>query len=608
MPEIITASIKQESTTAIKPDIAPANLANAPFAAEAQKIIHNIEALEQSGANAHNVLQRIAETAGVAPRQEEVQTHERVERERFAALAKEEQKYIDQNPKMALLADRHADTRTNASSVDADIDQFAQKAGLKHEEAKELDGKAFNAETRRVIGEKVQQHIDRLFKSEQGRTNPEKHKSISEQTARYLDLMVAAQQEGNISTELVAQDALRLVEGNVWRLAYQDRVASENLLGDHGIRHLVDHNIKVTETIADQLAQNGQQVKAIDRLIMHQAMVDHDLGYTAVPVREGINQAKFGIDKGHNLLSAKYMRQRGENPNDPLSKVFSEQHFITLHEAILHHDDSKVDFRVGDSSDQSRRENIYSAVHVADNTHAFEDKLPELLYSQPDTLKIMRLMKTAGEIGNQATIDQLKLRLTESISTNPQFSQDDRDALIQAVQSLNNESYRFTIGRICGNKPEYTVDNQGKLTIAVEESAIHQEVVGLYGQESYDQLRKFVGDLTGKQKEEVDLEQDSIISANGKLEIRLRTGRDKSEESSDYQQRVEQLIHDPVFQAFLNGDGQDDVGDRDLSRNQHQLEMEQRQYEKGSNAYATIAADIQEVTQTRAERLQKYLG
>lgn len=445
------------------------------------------------------------------------------EPEKIYQLENSEKDYLEKNrPKMDGLETRYVDKRTEAKYVNGQIEDFAKVPGSKGDQTPELAGKLFDQESRKIISETVQKQIDRLFNSPEGRLNPEKHQLVTQEIQRLLDLVSQAQKEGDLDPNLSPQVVLRLVEQNVWTLAYQDRVASENLLGDHGIRHIIGHNIRAVEAISDELTRSGQQVRAIDRLIMHQIMIYHDLGYAMDPVRQQVNRGNFKADRGHNILGAKYIRERLESLTDPLRQVFSQEQLSLIHKGVLYHDSSSVDFRIKDESLEARKSNIEGAIHVADNTHAFEDKLPELLYTFPDTLRVMRLMKTAGEIGDNASFQLLQTQLVDKIQGSSQFSVDDKEALVNAAQLLTCESYKFSVGRICGNRPEFTIDEEGKLTIAVQESAIHKEVVGLYGQESYDQLRKFVGDLIGKDKKDVDLNQESIHSTSGKLEIKLK--------------------------------------------------------------------------------------
>lgn len=528
-------------------------------------------------------------------------------------MEQNEKKYIEKNgAKMEGLEARHVDERTDYKYVRGQIVKFAEGSGLHEDTVAELDGKSYDTESRRVVVEQVQKNIDKLFNSEQGRINPEKHKMVSEQSLRYLELITQAQTEGDISPQLQAQQVLNLVRQNIWTMAYQDRVASENLLGDHGVRHLVGHNIRVTEALGNELVRNGQQVRAVDRLVMHQTMIDHDLGYAMDPVRQGVNNGGFGIDKGHNVLGAKYERQRMESETDAITQVFSKDQINIIHEGVLNHDSSKVKFHVGDSSENARRENITSAVHIADNTHAFEDKLPELLYSHADTLMTMRLLKTAGEIGDTATVEALKAKLVTEIQAKKNLPKDDIDALKQAALSLTKNSYRFTVGRICGTKPELHMDNQGKLAIDVQESAIHQEVIGAFGEKQYDQFKKFVADITDTEKDFVsdkDLDKDKITSRDGNVEIRIKKGAERAATGvSDYENNLSNILKDEKFGEFLYGDGVEQSGDQMLSASQKDLESSIMKKLPGTEEYDKIKAKIEEIKLERKTLLERYMS
>lgn len=456
---------------------------------------------------------------------------------------------------------RYNDEKTGADYIQKQIGEFAEKSGLSREASVELADKKFNPDTKKFILDKTKEHIDRLLlDKKEGRFNPEKHKIVNEQVERYLNFIEQAQLEGDLPLDLDAQAVLDMARENVWTLAYQDRVASENMLGDHGIRHIAGYNIRVTEEVFKELDSNGQgvKVKAVDKLMAHQIMIMHDLGYATDPVREGVNAGNFAADAGHNLLSAKILRQRGENKDDAMSKLFSKEQLAIMHQGVLEHDDSKVDFRVADGSAEARKENLLSAVHLADNTHAFEDKLPELLYSSPDSLKTMRLLKTAGEIGDETLENELKQQLIKQIKENPDYSKDDKEALEKAAKSLKGKSYERAVGRICGNQPKVTIDSTGAVEIKVQESAIHQEAIGLFGEKAYDQLKKFIEDLTGIDKKEVTeeiLNQPEIIGKDKKVKILLDIGDEKkSNERSDYQIRIETMIKDQEFREYSDQD------------------------------------------------------
>lgn len=519
-------------------------------------------------------------------------------------LAKSERQYIA-NSGMKGLEERYNHESTNANYVGRQIEEYAAKAGLQHERGEEFSGRAFDIETRTLIKEKVQGRIDRLLLSEQGRINPEKHRLVTEQTQRYLDLIQQAQAEGDIQKDMDAQVVMCLVEENVWKLAYQDRVASENMLGDHGIRHIVGFNIAVTEKLGDELVRNGQEMRAADRLIMHQTMINHDLGYSMDTVRQPIAEGAFGADSGHNLLSAKVIRERMSNTNDIINKVFSQDQMAIIHEGVLYHDTKPSRFIIGDASMEARKNNIQSAIHTADNTHAFENKLPELLYGYPGSLRTLRLIQAAGEIGDTGMLDNLKLQLIADIQANEAFTQDDREGLINAARFLSANSYEKTVPRIAGNNPEFSIDASGAVSVTVSDSEVHRQTARHFGQEDINiQIKKFVGDVAGVKSDVRFDEQTEVASADGSVVIKLRDIQLEGEKS-DYQQRVEQVFDDPRFRDYLEGKP-GEIGDSQLARRQRQAQSMLKQMQEGSEEHQQLTAELEVIKSDRKQLLQSY--
>lgn len=497
-----------------------------------------------------------------------------------ADMQSRENKYLENFPdgKRDGLRTRYDDDRAHKEAVQAEIKKFAQDRGVNLDEIpQELATISFESDANGQTEAAAQQLVEKFFNSEQASRNPEKYAMVAKQTQEYLQLLRQAQVEGAIPKNATAADMYRLISENITALALQDRAASENLLGDHGIRHLVGHNIEVSMQIAESLRNRGASISSMDKLLMQQIMIYHDLGYAMAPVRDAINQQGIrGQDAGHNLLAAQYVRERIVDSSDVWHTIFgqNQENLDILHRGILYHDKDEsggagirfvTKLKEGQDPKLMRAANIESIIRTADNTHAFEDKLPELLYRYPETIKYMRLMKTAGEIDDEAAFLQLRRELAGKINGSDQLSSDDKDALAFAVLGQSNsdgndpkkglqvEGYKFTIGRICGNKPEFAMLDDDRLSITVQESAIHQEAVGLFGQESYDQLRKFLADLQGVNKENIDLNASEIIA--GSLVIRLRTGEQKSQTATDYQQRISEIRQaDPAFVEFANHD------------------------------------------------------
>jgi hypothetical protein len=479
-------------------------------------------------------------------------------------LKGEEEQYLVNHKVVMELEGRFNSTETEPAPVLAHIKEFSDKVGVEAGVSQELVGKPFSSETKAIIAKSANERIAKfLLNKETGRFNPAKNESLVKQTERYLELIGQAQAEGDIDPNLTAEDLAKMVNENIDKLAYQDRAAAENMFGDHGIRHLVDHNINVSEKIFDKLQERGQAVKAIDRLMAHQIMIDHDLGYAMSVVRDRVNAEGIkGQDAGHNLLSAKFTGERLKNPNDHFNKVFKKSFVEQIHSGELNHDSSSLEFTVGDDSAEARRKNLESAIHLADNTHAFEDKLPELLYSVPETLKYMRLMKVAGETGDTEKVEEIKQKLSEFINSKADFSPDDKEALNMAIKGVNAESYRFTVGRICGNKPEFEITENGKVEITIQESAIHREVMAVFDQDALKQLQKFIKDLGGPK----DISVDTTSIDTEKILFKLATGdTEKSGERNDYQERVMSLISEEKFRSFV-------IAESDLSNQQKTLE------------------------------------
>ena len=454
---------------------------------------------------------------------------------------------------------RYDDDRTSSKNIKADVLKFCKQRGIKIDQLpKELQGLVFSEDNQGKTDKALTSLVEQFYKRAEASINPEKFQLLQNQTEQFLKLLRQAQAEGSVSNTLSAEDVYRLTSENIAILAYQDRIASENLLGDHGLRHLVGHNIRVSMELADQLSSQGTPISAKDRLILHQTMIYHDLGYAVAPVAEAIrDKGPKGQDSGHNVLAAKIMKEQAVDRNSPLSKVFSDNDFSLIHQGILYHDKNAegkpaIAFTVGENQTaESRKNNLLSVVRTADNTHAFEDKLPELLYRIPEAMKIMKLLRTAGEIDSvdSSVMEGLKNNLVYTIRSKD-LPKDDEMALLSAAKSLNKDSYKFTVDRVCGNKPQYEINNQGKLKISVAVSEIHQEVVRLFDRQSYKQLTKFLKDALGQ-----SIEGDFPVSITSDQGHTLE--RRETTEKSDYQRQLEEAIKgDPAFTDYVNTDNQ----------------------------------------------------
>ena len=450
------------------------------------------------------------------------------------------------------LKNRYESEQTGAEYVLNQLKEFAAKSGIDLEGlGLQLADQNFEkGQVAETIKAAVLAQAEEYFTSEKkGTKNPKKHEIVQAVLDKMIDYIAQAITDGEMPP-ITDRRVYQLVMMMFVAVLYQDRAATENLLGDHGIRHVWGHNITMCEKIADSLASHGQTVTAMDRFMMMLTMTYHDLGYAMDPVRYPINQGGFGADAGHGVLAAKCIR---EIPF--LAEILPPDQIRLLHKMVLTHDYTPRGF-IMEKTPEARAQNMLEAIRVADNTHAFEDKLPELLFAYPKTLLYMKLIEVAIKSGaSKETIEQLKKQLQAEIKASNDFSEDDKQALANAVSIIGPGTAKFTVGRICGHQPEISVDAQGGTTIEVEESEIHRLVVGIFGQQPLDQLRKFAADLTGQRKEEINLDVDSI--GNDKITIKIKTEAQKlgkKQDKTDYQLAVETIITDQSFQEFLTND------------------------------------------------------
>ena len=186
--------------------------------------------------------------------------------------------------------------------------------------------------------------------------------------------MYKRQEEGpeHPVSQLDASTAWTLAARSAAALSIQDVAAAETTLGDHGVRHLVAHNAHQGARLLDSFEKAGGTVKAMDRLIMDDVMVFHDMGYAVRPVRNSIRHNGIqGQDSGHNVIAAAYLRERTQDPADLIHKVYNHDDLDVIHRCLLHHDKPSSDaaksdnLSLSDQTKQGRATNMETLVPVS---------------------------------------------------------------------------------------------------------------------------------------------------------------------------------------------------------------------------------------------------
>jgi hypothetical protein len=437
-----------------------------------------------------------------------------------------EEAYLER-VKDSALQERYESPLCSAAHIDQQARDFAQARGI---DLNEPD---------------LQKLVDQFFANPKASQNPLKHQLASEQTQRFVALAREAKPDAP------AEKIHQLAAHNLALLAMQDRAAAEITFGEHGVRHLVGHNIRVVEALADQMQAHGTPVTAQERLAMHQAMLLHDLGYAADNVAgamrvEGIK----GQDAGHPLLGARYLKERQQDPADVMHSFFGPQDFEVMHRCILYHDMDRqgkpgIELNLGKSLTAGQKaQNWETLTRVADNSHAFDDKLSDLLYRYPAALKTMRQVKTACEIGRPEMAEALKDKLRQDIDRLQDMSADDRTALKTAVQHMDAAEYDFSARRLVGSRPHYRLEADGQLHIEIRQSPLHSGISQMSGLSERRILPGYVADLTGQKPL---LEPTTMSFAAGPVSFEFS----HSDRLDDYQKLLaSQVLADKSFRTW----------------------------------------------------------
>ena len=110
----------------------------------------------------------------------------------------------------------------------------------------------------------------------------------------------------------------------------------------------------------------------------------------------------------------------------------------------------------------------------------------------------------------------------------------------------------------------------------------------LFGEKAYDQLRKFIADLKGIEKEEVTEEMLSKQEIDGKgkrVKIVLSIKEGRAADRSDYQNRIEALVHDREFRDHSDEDHKFSTIQKDIEAAIKKAEIGEESLEELANAY-----------------------
>ncbi|MCU0912951.1 MAG: hypothetical protein MUC88_00135 [Planctomycetes bacterium] len=332
------------------------------------------------------------------------------------------------------------------------------------------------------LGKAVDAHIEHLGR--QGYIIP----SNVEKAKEMMGQMVKHGQAAGIDRQKLTE----VMEENVRKLAQQETESARRTLGDHGVRHLAS-NARMSDAIFDQLEKGGVELDPRDRFMAYQAWIDHDMGYTTPAIAQGGFAVK---DNYHPQASAVLVMQQRKK----YEELFGADKFETYVQAVANHSGTAVDWK-GD--------HFGSAIRLADNTHLFSDKMPEVMFDRPEAVECLVKIRLAQEMfpkpkdGERKPEDKAKVKamiggvkraLSAEIDRRDDLPPSSKALLQQAAQELGEMTPKFLISRLAGRSPEFSFKG-GDMNVVIEQSDARQTIGEVFGDDEEDkQFAKLLKD------------------------------------------------------------------------------------------------------------------
>jgi len=297
----------------------------------------------------------------------------------------------------------------------------------------------------------------------------------------------------------------KLMEENVRKLCMQEVESVGRTLGDHGVRHLAK-NAEQTDRIFDAVVAGGGQITPMERFMAHQVHIDHDMGYTIGAIAKG----GFAVaDKYHPQASAVLVRQQA----DKYKALFGDK-YQAFHQAVLTHSRSGVDWK---------NDPFTSAIRLADNTHLFADKLPEVLMDSrlgsevmvkiklaaeliPPTVEVRKTDPKTGKVKVKmkrteqdkarfnALIGSIRGQMHAAVDGNSELPKSIKAALKKAIGEIGELTPKFLVSRLAGRDPQFRFEG-GDMHVTIQQSAARETIGQVFGDDQPDkQFRKLLED------------------------------------------------------------------------------------------------------------------
>jgi len=236
--------------------------------------------------------------------------------------------------------------------------------------------------------------------------------------------------------------AYEVTRDNARKLLYQHIIDKTVFVGsDHGLRHIVNGDIRFAKQMMSSLREKGVVVSAKDEVIMHQAIIDHDLGYTA-----GAALAPMGFQAttDHPLIGGRFIEDNRQYYVDK----FGENGYQAIHGAVLNHSYPRLEFQ-SDGTDGVHEGLIRGAISTVDSLGVtVETKTPEFFWKKDAMRTLLKIRLAQETMGGKVPEELMGRYKQELIGVAGQEQNPDRRSGYE--NAINNFFNEFTVNNVLG--------------------------------------------------------------------------------------------------------------------------------------------------------------
>lgn len=301
------------------------------------------------------------------------------------------------------------------------------------------------------IAEQIATELKEL--TEKGFIKEDEVRLIQQEAEKFAGIYAEAFPDAN------PQQIFELTRDNARKLAYQTERDKHVFSGsDHGTRHILEGNMRMADKMIESL---GDKVSAKDKVLIHQIIIDHDLGYTL-----GVAQAKesFAASKDHPLFSAKFVEANQEY----YKQMFGKDGYEMIKEGILQH--SYVKSEYGTSTDLEKGFNpdiIRSITSTVDALGVTAEIKCPAFFRSPEVISVLQKVKLyaethKGEVSPEA-LAMYKDELRKIANKEPNKTR--REGFYNAIENqFNPVTVEMTLGQYTGVLKDIKITEQeGKM-------------------------------------------------------------------------------------------------------------------------------------------------